>query len=731
MPKNFTFYQQLDAMDCGATCLRMVARHFGRFYSLEYLRELTYMGKQGVSLLGISDAAEHIGLQSLAYKPTFERLVRDMPLPCIAHWDRDHFVVVYRATKSHVWIADPAVGKFKLTKAEFLENWTSDDPQDEQESGVVLLLEPTPEFYDREGDRRVNRSGFNYVLSYLHRYRPLIGQLVLGLFLGSILQLIFPLLIKSIVDVGINVGDMTFITIVLVAQLVLFATQVMVEHIRSWILLHVGVRVNIHLISDFLIKLTKLPLRFFTSKMTGDLMQRISDHERVQRFFTSTTLVSVFSFFNFIAFSAILVIWNPWIFTIFLIGTVVNIAWVLFFMRKRRDLDYKRFDQSAENQSNLIELINGMQEIKLHNAEKQKRWAWERVQARLFRTSLSSLRIEQSQRSGAVFINEAKNAVITFVVAQAVITGDMTLGMLVAIQYIVGQLNSPLNQFVEFIRSLQEARISLERMNEIHIRQDEEDMREKITLLPEYGDLLMENVSFKYDGPHSPPVLQNVNLYIPKGKTTAIVGSSGSGKTTLIKLLLHFYQPSEGTIRVGDVLLNNIQTRMWRSKCGVVMQDGYIFNDTIARNIALGDEIIDKQKLLKAVKVAHIQNFVESLPMGYNTRIGHEGFDLSQGQKQRLLIARAVYKNPEYIFFDEATTALDAYNEMIIMENLEEFFYNRTVIIVAHRLSTVVNADNIIVLEGGEVVEQGTHDELTYQRGAYYQLVRNQLELGA
>lgn len=729
MPKHFPFYQQLDAMDCGATCLRMIARYFGRFYSLEYLRELTYMGKQGVSLLGISDAAEHIGLQSLAIKPSFERLVRDIPLPCIAHWNEDHFVVVYRVSKTHVWIADPAVGKFKLAREEFLENWTNEEEQ-EDESGVLLLLEPTPEFFEREGDK-ISKAGFPYVFSYLRRYQPLIGQLVIGLFLGSILQLIFPLLIKSIVDVGINALDLNFIKIVVIAQLVLFATQVVVEHIRSWILLHVGVRVNINLISDFLVKLTKLPLRFFNSKMTGDLLQRITDHERVQRFFTSTTLVSIFSFFNFIAFSIILIIWSRVVFAIFLLGTSINIAWILFFMRKRRDLDYKRFDQSAENQSNLIELINGMQEIKLHNAEKQKRWAWERVQARLFRTSMNSLRIEQNQRSGAVFINESKNVIITFVVAQAVITGNMTLGMLIAIQYIVGQLNSPLNQFIEFIRALQEAKISLERMNEIHMREDEEDMREKITLLPEYGDLLLENVSFKYEGPNSPYVLQNINLYVPKGKTTAIVGSSGSGKTTLLKLLLNFYRPTEGTIRVGDVLLDNIQTRLWRSKCGVVMQDGYIFNDSIAHNIALGDEIIDKQKLLKAVKVAHIQNFIESLPMGYNTRIGHEGFDLSQGQKQRLLIARAVYKNPEYIFFDEATTSLDAYNEMIIMENLEEFFHNRTVVIVAHRLSTVVNADNIIVLEGGEVVEQGTHDELTYLRGAYYQLVRNQLELGA
>ncbi len=733
MPKSFPFYQQLDAMDCGATCLRMIARHYGVYYPPEQLREMTYVGKQGVTLLGISDAAEHIGLQSLAIKTTYDRLIKDIPLPCIAHWNQNHFVVVYWVSKKYVWIADPAVGQFKLTREEFIENWIDEDHPEHEDGealGVLLLLEPTPEFYERDGGR-VNKASWGYVLSYFRKYQNLIGQLVLGLLLGSILQLIFPFLIKAIVDVGINTLDVAFITLVLVAQLVLFATQVAIEFFRSWILLHVGVRVNISLISDFLIKLTKLPLRFFDSRMTGDLMQRIADNERVQRFFSSTTLISVFSFFNFIAFSIILIYWHPVVFGLFFIGTTLNIAWILFFMRRRRELDYKRFDQSAENQSSLIELINGMQEIKLHNAEKQKRWAWERIQAKLFRTSLSALRIEQVQRSGAVFINEAKNVFITFVVAQAVVESQMTLGMLVAVQYIVGQLNAPLNQLVEFIRSLQEARISLERMNEIHTKANEENPGEKITLLPEYGDLVMEHVSFQYEGPHSPMVLRNISLRIPRGKTTAIVGSSGSGKTTVLKLLLNFYQPVKGIIRVGDVNLNSLQTRMWRSQCGVVMQDGYIFNDTIARNIALGDEIIDKQKLLRAVKVVNMQNYIESLPLGYNTKIGEDGVGLSQGQKQRLLIARAVYKNPEYIFFDEATTALDAYNEMLIMENLEEFFRHRTVVIVAHRLSTVVNADNIVVLEGGEIVEQGTHEELTYLRGAYYQLIRNQLELGA
>lgn len=729
MPNNFPFYQQLDAMDCGATCLRMVARYFGRYYSLEYLRELTYMGKQGVSLLGISDAAEHIGIQSLAVKTTFDRLSRDIPMPCIAHWRQEHFVVVYKANHKFVWIADPAAGKFKLTKEEFLENWLSDQEEGE-ELGVLLLMETTPEFYERDGDK-IDKSGFKYVFSYFRKFKGLIFQLVVGLILGSVLQVIAPFLIKSIVDIGIGNIDLTFIWLIVIAQLVLFITNGAVELFRSWIFLHVGVRVNISLISDFLIKLTRLPLRFFDAKMTGDLMQRITDHERVQRFLTSTTLESIFSLFTFVVFSFILFSWNTEVFLLFLVGTMANLAWVFFFQKRRRELDYKRFDQSAENQGNLIEMISGMQEIKLHNAEKQKRWAWERIQARLFRTSMSALRIEQLQRSGASFINETKNIFIIFVVAKAVLDGIMTLGMLVAIQYIIGQLNAPLNRFIEFIRSLQDAKISLERMNEIHSKEDEEDIDDKITLLPEFGDLTMEKVHFQYSGPHSPMILKNVSLRIPKGKTTAIVGTSGSGKTTILKLLLNFYNPTDGTIRLGDVNLKNLHNRLWRSKCGVVRQDGYIFNDSIAKNIALGDEIVNKQKLLNAVKVANIQNFIESLPLGYNTKIGREGLGLSQGQRQRLLIARAVYKDPDYIFFDEATTALDSYNEMVIMENLEDFFRGKTVVIVAHRLSTVMNADNIIVIESGEIVEQGTHEELTYIRGAYYQLVRNQLELGA
>ena len=726
MPKNIPFYQQLDEMDCGATCLRMVARYHGRYYSLESLRELTYMGKQGVSMLGISDAAEHIGLHTFAAKVSYNQLLREVPLPAIAHWKSSHFVVIYRISRKHVWIADPAAGKFKITKEEFLKNWTQETENDKP-VGVLLMLEPTPSFFDREGDK-TDKSSFRYVLSYFRKYRSLIGQIVLGFFLGSIIQLVLPFLMKSIVDVGINNADRQFIYLAVLSLFILYFSQSAVEYFRSWILLHVGVRVNISLVSDFLIKLTKLPIKFFDARMTGDLLQRISDHDRVQRFLTSTSLVSIFSFFNFVIFSIILFWWSAAVFMVFFLGTFFNLLWVYFFLKRRREVDYNRFDQSAENQSNLIELIDGMQEIKLHNAEKQKRWAWERVQSKLFRTEMNALRLDQLQRSGALFINESKNIFIIYIVANAVITGSMSLGMLIAIQYIIGQLNAPLNQFVDFIRSMQEAKISLERMDEIHTIKDEENIEEKITLLPEYGDLRFEKVSFQYPGPYTNRVLRNVSFRIPKGKTTAIVGTSGSGKTTLLKLLLNFYPPTEGVVRLGDVSLNNVHNRLWRSKCGWVNQDGYIFNESIAKNIGLGDEIIDKKRLLKAVKIANIQNFIESLPLGYNTRIGKEGLGLSQGQKQRLLIARAVYKMPDYLFLDEATTSLDAYSEMLILENLEDYFKNSTIVLVTHRISTVLNADHIVVMDSGEIVEQGTHALLYSAKGAYFHLLRNQLD---
>ncbi len=729
MSKNFPFYKQHDSMDCGATCLRMVARHHGRFYSLEYLREITFIGKDGVALIDISDAAEKIGMNTLAAKVGWDRLVDGLPLPFIAHWRQQHFVVVYEITPQYVRVADPAAGKVKLTKAEFLDGWASDVIEGEKH-GIILLLETTPEFYEREGDK-VDKSGFRFLFTYLRKYRRLLIQLIVGLLLTSLLQLVFPFLTQTIVDVGINNKDVGLIKLVLLGQVVLFMSYTSVEFIRGWIMLHIGTRVNISLVSDFLIKLMKLPPRFFDSKLTGDLLQRINDNHRVEQFLTSSVLSTSFSLINFVIFGFVLYFYNPTIFYVYAFFTVFYIVWIFLFLSKRKELDYKRFDQMAENQSNLIQLISGMNEIKLHNAEKQKRWQWERIQAKLYRVSIRYLALEQWQRAGASFFNELKNILITFIAAKAVTEGTLSIGGMVAIEYIIGQLNSPLEQMVHFIQMAQDAKISLERLNEIHSKEDEDGKTERLNVLPENGDLFLENVSFQYGSHHSPMVLKDMSLRIPKGQTLAVVGASGSGKTTILKLLLNFYQPTEGFVKLADVSLNNIQNRVWRERCGVVMQEGYIFNETIAKNIALGDEHIDKKKLLQAVKVANIQGHIESLPLGYNTKIGDDGVGLSQGQKQRLLIARAVYKNPEYIFFDEATNALDAYNELIIMDNLKEFFVGKTVVIVAHRLSTVKHADNIIVLEKGEIIESGNHDELTRERGAYYNLVKNQLELGS
>ena len=726
---SFTFYKQLDAMDCGVASLRMIARHHGRHYNAEYLRSISYPDREGVSLMDISDAAEHIGMHSLAVKIPYSVLPEEIPIPFVAHWRQNHFIVVYKINKKHVWVADPAHGKIKITKAEFMDGWASDTVNGE-DVGVILMLEPTPKFYEREGEKE-NKISFSYLFQYFKNYGALIWQLVIGLLVGAMIQVAFPFLMQQVVDTGIENNDLDFIYVVLIAQLVLYFSQTAIQYLRSWILLYIGSRVNINMISDFLLKMMRLPIRFFDTKMIGDLLQRIQDNRRVEYFLTSSALFTAFSFVTFVIFSIILAFYNTMIIVIFFFATALYIGWVLFFLKKRKELDYRRFDQMADNQSTLIQLINGMQEIKLHNAERQKRWKWERIQAKLFRISISYLRLEQLQSVGANFINELKNIIITFIAARAVIMGDMTLGQMMALQYIIGQLNGPVAEWVDFIKSYQDAGISLERLNEIHGKEIEENIEGKINMLPTNKKLNIENVSFQYGGPNSNMILKNINLEIPQGRKIAIVGTSGSGKTTLLKLLLNFYQPTQGVIKLGDANLANIKNKLWREKCGVVMQGGYIFSDTIANNIALGDEIVDKKKLLHAVKVANAQTFIEGLPLGYNTKIGGDGIDMSQGQKQRLLLARAVYKNPEFIFLDEATNSLDAYNEMIVMDNLEEFFEGRTVVIVAHRLSTVKNADMIVVLEDGEIIEQGTHTELTNLKGAYYYLVRNQLELGA
>jgi ATP-binding cassette subfamily B protein len=724
--KSYPYYQQLDAMDCGPTCLRMIAKYYGKTYSLQQLRDKMFVGREGVSLLAISDAAEDIGLRTLAARIPFEKLAEEVTFPCIAHWQQYHFVVIYNIKGDTVTVADPANGIIKYTKAEFLRGWKANT----NEEGIVLLVEPTPEFYHKTGDDSPNKSGFKFLFSYLFSYQRFLTQLVIGLVVGSLLQLIFPFLTQSLVDYGINNQDIGFVYTILLAQLMLFVSRTSVELIRSWILLHIGTRINISIISDFLIKLMKLPISFFNQKMIGDILQRIGDHQRISAFLTGSSLSILFSSFNFIVFGIVLLIYSSTIFLIFLGGSLLYIIWVLFFMRQRRDLDNKRFIELSNNQSNLIQMIVGMPEIKLNNCEKQKRWEWERIQAMLFRLNIKSLTLNQYQQTGASFINELKNIIITFVAAQLVIEETLTLGKMLAVTYIIGQLDGPIAQFIGFMQSAQDAKISLERMGEIHEMKDEEQQAgDEVIEIPEGQGLRLENVTFQYDGPHSEKVLKNVSLDIPYGKITAIVGMSGSGKTTLLKLLLKFFDPVSGEIKVGDTRLSNINNRIWRQKCGVVMQDGYIFSDSIANNIAIGDEKVNKTKLVQAVKIANIQDVIETLPLGFNTKIGQDGVGLSQGQKQRILIARAAYKNPDFIYFDEATNALDAKNERIIMENLDEFFHGKTVVVVAHRLSTVKNAAQIIVLEKGEIIERGTHRELTEQRGAYYNLVKNQLEL--
>ena len=727
---KFPFYKQFDAMDCGPTCLRMIAKYYGKNYTLQYLREKCYLTREGVSMLGVSEAAESIGMHTIGVRITFEQLKNDAILPCIVHWQQNHFVVVYKIKKYKIYIADPATGLIKLNTNEFLKNWLG-TVKDGEGMGVCLLLETTPDFHKQKDDP-INKGNFRFLISYLKPYNKLIHQLITGILLSSLLQLVFPFLFQSLIDKGVFLEDIPFMHIVFITWIVLVVGRVAVDFIRNWILLHLGTRTNIFLISDFLIKLMKLPVSFFDTKMIGDLIQRIGDHKRIETFLTITILNLFLAFISLIILSIVLAIFSLKIFLIFIIGSLLYIGWVTLFMKKRRDLDNKRFTQLSSNQSNIIQLITGMQEIKLNNCEKQKRWEWESIQASIFRINIKSLTLHQYQQVGALFFNEIKNVLIIIFAAFQVINGQLTLGTMVAISYILGQLSGPLEQMIEFFHTTQDAKISLERLGEIHNKNDEEPVEGTfVTELPEIRDIVISELSFQYEGPHSPFALKDINLHIEKNKITAIVGTSGSGKTTLIKLLLGFYPLTSGNIKIGDLNLKNISHRYWRQNCGVVMQDGFIFSETIARNIAVSDEKVNKQKLLYAVKMSNIQDVIESLPLSYNTKIGAEGIQLSQGQHQRILIARAIYKNPDYIFLDEATNALDANNEKLILSNLEEFFEGRTVVIVAHRLSTVKNADQIIVLDKGKIVEQGKHEELTKQKGAYYFLVKNQLELGS
>lgn len=774
---NFHYYQQPDSMDCGPTCLRMIAKFYGKKFPLQLLRERTQIGKEGVNLLGISEAAESVGFRTVAAQLSLKQLKQDAVLPAILHWNQNHFVVLYKIRRGNFYVADPGRGLVKYTEKEFLANWISASGNE----GIALLLEPSPLFYTKESDEDAAADGkteglaFKNIFRYILPHKKLLTQLLLGLGTASLLQLFLPFLTQSVVDTGINTSNIQFVYIVLIAQLALFAGRIAIDFVRSWILLHISTRINLSILTDFLMKLMRLPMHFFDSKKTGDIMQRMNDHQRIENFLTGSSLNVLFSLFNLLVFSVVLAMFNAMIFVVFIISAALYSGWVIFFLKKRKQLDYKRFHIAAKEQSITIQLVQGMQEIKLNGAEKPMRWAWEKIQAKLFRLNMKNLSLNQWQQAGAFFINEGKNIFITFLSATAVINGQMTLGTMLAIQYIIGQLNSPVEQMISFLQSFQNAKISMDRLNEVHSMEDEEPgekqlLRQlppafarqlaggkiplsnaelypgeniyadaKTTRYQNYSNEIITgkqtgiqfcNVSFTYNGAGNEPVLKDISLTIPKGKTTAIVGTSGSGKTTLLKLLLKFYEPQKGEIKLGNTPLQNISHRYWREHCGVVMQDSFIFSDTIARNIAVGREKIDMEQLLQATEAANVREFIESLPLGFNTKIGAEGNGISMGQKQRILIARAVYRNPDFIFFDEATNSLDANNESVILKNLDNFFRNRTVVVVAHRLSTVKNADQIIVLNKGVITEKGTHQQLISLRGDYHTLVKNQLELG-
>lgn len=726
---RFHFIKQHDAMQCGIACLAMICRYYGKNYSLATLSEICQATNEGVSLLSISDAAEQLGMHTIIGYSSVAKLSK-VTLPCILHWNQNHFVVLYKTKRGKYYVADPGKGLIKYSESEFVQHWIS-VRRDNEDKGVAMFIKPTSLFYDKIDDPNDAPRSFKFLLGYINRFRKYFGSIILGLFIGCLLQLMLPFLTQSIVDIGVTHQDINFIWLVLAGQLMLTISRTIIDFIRRWLLMHISMRINISLISDFLLKLLKLPMSFFDTKLMGDLLQRMNDHSRIEKFLTNQVLNVMFSLLSFLIFGIVLFIYNKLIFSVFLIGSVLYAGWMLIFLSKRKVIDYEMFEKQAINNNYTYQFITSMQEIKLQDCEKRRRWEWEDIQTDLFQVQMKSMKLQQTQEAGSIFINEVKNIVITVLSATAVIYGEMTLGMMLAVQYIIGQLNSPVEQLMNFLYSMQDVKISLERINEIHgSRNEENTSRDRTEFKDCSHDIVFNNVSFKYD-PHSlTNIIENVSFFIPSGKVTAIVGASGSGKTTLIKLMLGFYPIIDGHIHIGDTDINTLNLKWLRRQCGVVMQDGVIFSESIARNIAVDDDEIDKERLLWASEIANIKEYILSLPLRFDTKIGQDGMGLSQGQKQRILIARAVYKSPEFIFLDEATNALDAKNERAIVENLNEFYKGRTVVVVAHRLSTVKNADQIIVLDSGKVVEIGNHTTLIAKQGTYYNLVKNQLELG-
>ncbi len=732
--KKFPVFTQLDSMDCGPTCLRMIAKYYGKDYSLQTLRDYSAIGREGVSLGGIDRAARTIGFDTLACKISLQQLNEEAVLPCILHWNQSHFVVLppqdfnFEKNKK-IKVIDPDHGVLKINLELFTSSWIGG-----QGTGISLLLEPSDSFTEIEGER-TSKNSFSFLLNYLRPHRPYTLQLFLGMLAASFLSLIFPFLTQSLVDYGISQKNLSFVYLILAGQLFIFLGNTAINAIRGWIVLHMSSRINISIISDFLVKLMNLPISFFDTKLIGDINQRISDHRRIEQFLTGDSVSILFSMINMIIFSIVIWIYSVKIFILFLAGTIISIAWIMFFMKKRGELDYVKFKLLAENQNSIVEIITGMQEIKIGGTETLNRWEWEGIQAKLFKTNIKSLSLEQLQTLGSSSISQLKNILITFVAVKEVINGEISLGIMLSISFIIGQMSAPIEQVLVFLKSAQDARISFERMEEIHSRENEEKSSE---IIPDRqklfsstdAEILLRDISFSYQGSKDHKILTGLNLSIPFGKVTAIVGASGSGKTTLMKLLLKFYEPQQGYITLNQISLTDVSPGWWRQCCGVVMADGFIFSNSIARNIA-GSDDFDIDRLLHAAKIANIDEYISSLPLGFSTKIGNSGNGISSGQKQRILIARAVYKNPYFIFLDEATSTLDANNEKSIIENLSQFFIGKTVVIIAHRLSTVKHADQIVVMNSGRIVESGNHNSLIEQKGSYYELVRNQLELGS
>lgn len=727
---SFPHYRQHDVMDCGPTCLQIISKFYGKLFNIEQIRSFSQIGKTGVSLLGISKAAEKLGIQAVGGNMTFEKLERQAVLPCIVHWRKNHFVVVYRIKGNKVYISDPATGLHTYSREEFLRHWAYTNVQNKA-AGIVMLLNPTPAFYQAEEHVPVKPLGISYLLGYILQYKALLWQLMAGLVAGAAIQLLLPFLTKGLVDIGIRGHDVDFLYLLLFGQLVSTMGQTAIELMRGWILLHITSRVNVAVLSEFLHKLLRLPLTFFDTKLTSDILQRIEDHKRIEALLTGSSLSTLFSMITFGVFGVILYHYSPNICWTFMVGSVLYFAWIQLFLARRNSLDFKRFELAAQNRAKTLQLINGIYEIKINDCGTQKIWEWEGIQARLFHFNVQSLALSQYQQIGSAFINQTKNIFILFLATRLVINEQMSLGDMMAIQFIVGQMNSPITQLAAFLQTYQDAKISMERLGQVQVLEEEETSgKNYVQQLPAGRSLAFKNVSFVYPGAGNKPTLKDLSFSIPAGKTTAIVGASGSGKTTLLKLLLRICSPTEGSLLLENLPFEQISPQYWRQHCGIVMQDGFIFSDTIGNNIALSAERRSQATLEHAMYVANLEDYVHSLPLGLHTKIGEDGKGLSGGQRQRVLIARMAYKNPEYIFLDEATSALDAYNEKVIMERLNGFFEGKTVVVVAHRLSTVKNADNIIVLHDGEITEQGNHEELVARKGYYFELIKNQLELG-